>query len=524
MIISQIPSPWHLLMISARSEGALASVTDNIVRFLGGGPQADLADVSFTLLAGRELLDLRKALVCRDAEDAVAVLRGQHPRRLITGTSQARNRKTVFFLSDRSAPVLDRARTLYASFTVFRQEVDRCLDLAGGQVADELARTFLSDGKAVSAMETTPGQTCPDAPAAFVFSYALARQWLGWGVSPDALIAEGAGECVAAHLAGCIPLEAALTLAIARGHLAGGKNRDGALGQAQAAIRNAAPAPPRLPYHSGVTGAWIAARDIADSGYWSKVATDAGAAASYRVAEDDRVALDIGTGDVRDASQVDVTEDFDPDPAADGQHWMLSSLGMLAVSGAKIDWKAHFADKAVRRLSLPTYPFEPLNHWFAIEKTTRTDDDPDRPPPGIEPNMPAQGADGAGAEGMVERFLVETCQELLGVEPIGLHDNVMKLGMDSMNVMQLSLMVNRQFGISIAPHHMFSEPDIAGLARKISAIRPDLKASGAAPSRPAATSGGTNAAQLVRLVESLSDAEVKRMLSQLGVSREYGNG
>ena len=494
MIISEIPSPWHLLMISARSEGALASVTDTIVRFLGDSPRVGLADVSFTLLAGRELLDLRKALVCRNAEDAVAVLRGQHPRRLITGASQARNRKTVFFLSDRSVPALNRATALYASLPVFRQGVDRCLDLAGGQGADKLARTFLSDEKV------------PDAPAAFVFLYALAQQWLAWGLSPDALIAEGAGECVAAHLAGCISLEAALTLA------------RGGPSAAQTA------APPRLPYHSGVTGTWISPRDIADGGYWSTLATDAGVAAPYRVAEDDRVALDIGSGDVRAASQLGVTEDVSPDLSADAQQWMLSSLGRLAVSGARIDWMAHFAGKAVKRLSLPTYSFEPLTHWFTVDKATSAAAPIPAPSSSSAPSLPAQETADAAAEGMVERFLVETCQDLLGIEPIGLHDNVMKLGMDSLNVMQLSLAVNRRFGTSIAPHHMFSEPDIASLARKILAIRPDLKASGAPPSRPAAPSGGTSVAQLARLVENLSDAEVKRMLSELGVSREYCNG
>lgn len=511
MIISQ-PSPsWHLLMISARSEAALAALTGTIVHFLGGSPQVGLADVSFTLLAGRERLDLRKALVCRDAEDAVAVLRGQQPWRLITGPSQARSRKTILFLSERSTPALDLAPGLYASLPVFRQEVDHCLGLVGGQPADDLARTFLPERKAVCAIEATPGQACADAAAAFVFTCALAKQWLGWGLSNDAMIAEGVGECVAAHLTGCLSLEAALALAVARGRAARGDTR-GALDDAAAAVRNAAPVPPRLPYHSGVTGTWITPQDIADAGYWSMLATAAGAAAPFRLTEDDGLALDIATGEVRDASQPSAMAEFDPDPAADGLHWMLSSLGRLVTGGATIDWKAHFADRAVRRVSLPTYPFEPRRHWFAFDK-------PADDAPAIAPPRPAAAAAGGGSE--IERFLIETCQELLGVEPITLHDNVMKLGMDSMNVMQLSLRVNRQFGISIAPHHLFSEPDIASLTRKISAIRPDLTA--AAPSRPATAPGATNAARLVRFVESLSDAEVKSMLAQLGVSRGHRN-
>lgn len=483
MILSQHPPSWHLLMVSARTDASLAAAADNLVRFLGDNPRLGLADVSFTLLAGRELLDLRKALVCRDAADAADILRGQHPHRLITGTSQARNRKTVLVLSGRSAPALDLAPTLYASLPVFRREIDYCLGLVGGGVADALARRLLPDGKAAS----PAGQASPDAAAAFVFSYALARQWLGWGLSPDALIAEGVGECVAAHLAGCLTLEAALRLA--RGEAGAGDD--------------IAPAPPRLPYHSGVTGAWITDRDIADGGYWSRLARGGDAATPYRGAEDDRVALDIGTGQVCDASRLGTREDVEPDGTADGQQWMLSSLGRLAVSGAKIDWTAHFTDRPVRRLSLPTYPFEPRRHWFAIDKPTPADVPIATPPP----PTPAKAAPAGG----IERFLVEACQELLGIEPIGLHDNVMKLGMDSLSVMQLSVKVNRQFGVSIAPHHLFSQPDIASLAGKIAAMRPDLGA-------PAAAPGGTSAAQLVRFVESLSDADVKRMLAELGVS------
>ena len=81
----------HLLLLSAKSKTALESMALNLANHLEASPEISLADVAHTLAVGRKKFEHRRAMVCSDVADAVAVLRGKHSKRVITGEKNARN-------------------------------------------------------------------------------------------------------------------------------------------------------------------------------------------------------------------------------------------------------------------------------------------------------------------------------------------------------------------------------------------------------------------------------------------------
>src|SRR4051794_7264449 len=68
--------PWHLLVLSAKTEAALEAAARNLAEHLRERPETDLGDAAFTLLAGRQAFERRLAVVCRDAAEAAAFLAG----------------------------------------------------------------------------------------------------------------------------------------------------------------------------------------------------------------------------------------------------------------------------------------------------------------------------------------------------------------------------------------------------------------------------------------------------------------
>ena len=66
--------PWHLLVLSAKTDPALEQAAQNLAAYLRERPEADLGDVAYTLLVGRQAFSHRRFVVARDAADAVDAL------------------------------------------------------------------------------------------------------------------------------------------------------------------------------------------------------------------------------------------------------------------------------------------------------------------------------------------------------------------------------------------------------------------------------------------------------------------
>lgn len=205
----------QLLVLSARTDAALASVAANLKAHLEAAPEVDLFDVAWTLQVGRKGFAKRRALVCRDRADALEKL--ATAANSITAAATAPS--LVFLLPGGGAQYPAMGRDLYRSEPVYREEVDRCLawlDPKVRQPIQQLLDPAEADLEQAAKLFARPALQLP---ALFITEYALAKLWMSWGLHPTALLGHSMGENTAACIAGVMSPRDALGLVALRGEL-----------------------------------------------------------------------------------------------------------------------------------------------------------------------------------------------------------------------------------------------------------------------------------------------------------------
>jgi acyl transferase domain-containing protein/acyl carrier protein len=213
--------PWHLLVLSAKTNSALEAATTNLVEHLKQHADLDLADVAYTLQVGRRHFGCRRFLVCHDSDDAINGLEKLNPKRVFTALQEkeTQDRPVVFLFPGQGSQYVNMAAEVYQAEPTFREQVDRCCELLKPYLGSDLRTVLYPTEEQVEEARQQLNQTCITQPALFVTEYALARLWMKWGAHPQAMIGHSIGEYVAACLAGVFSLEDALALVAARGRM-----------------------------------------------------------------------------------------------------------------------------------------------------------------------------------------------------------------------------------------------------------------------------------------------------------------
>jgi FkbM family methyltransferase len=245
---SSAVQPWHLLLLSAKTQPALEMMTTNLIAYLKQHPEVNLSDMAYTLQVGRKSFSHCRAVVCRDVADALAALETRDSGRVLSSIRERHNRPVVFMFPGLGEQYPNMALELYQTEPTFKRHVDRCSTILeqhlGLDIRDVLypakdqtqngdsevrrSSDAASDGpdlrkilrrEAPDVATQRLNQTMLAHPATFVIEYALARLLIAWGLRPQALIGHSLGEYVAACLAGVLSLEDALALVAQRARM-----------------------------------------------------------------------------------------------------------------------------------------------------------------------------------------------------------------------------------------------------------------------------------------------------------------
>ncbi|ACL75340.1 type I polyketide synthase [Ruminiclostridium cellulolyticum] len=225
IILEEAPDSYHgsaprkhnLLVFSAKTETALQTMVKNFVLYLKKNPTLNISDAAYTLQTGREEFKYRRAVVCSDINDALEKLDSPDPKSE-SNLKEDDKPAIVFMFTGQGSQYVNMAAELYTSEPIFKEQVDKCLNILKPYLGLDLKDILYPDGNTTEATEKLK-QTFITQPALFVIEYAMAKLWMEWGVKPKAMIGHSIGEYVAACIAEVLTLEDALKLVAARGRL-----------------------------------------------------------------------------------------------------------------------------------------------------------------------------------------------------------------------------------------------------------------------------------------------------------------
>jgi len=308
----------NLLVLSAKTESALETATDNLVEHFRKHPELDLVDVAYTLQVGRKEFNYRRMVVGKDIEDVAIALQSKEPQKVLTHHTLKNNHSIVFMFPGQGSQYANMGKELYETEPVFREWIDRCSRLLEPELGLDLRSLIYPVG------------AIRESPLQLHTSHAFHSPMMDKAIAP-------------------------LTQAVAKVKLN----------------------PPQIPFISNVTGTWITAEEAINPHYWAKHARETvrfAAGISELLQDKDRILLEVGAGrtlstfvkrnTAQSAGQIVLSSLPHPKETVSDIAFILNMLGRLWLAGVEIDWCNFSADKQRRRVPLPTYPFERQHYWI----------------------------------------------------------------------------------------------------------------------------------------------------------------
>ncbi|SCG79570.1 erythronolide synthase, partial [Micromonospora humi] len=193
--------------LAAGSDAALRAQAGRLRGLLTVEPPADLVSVGLASATTRAALEHRAVVLAGDraaALDALdALAEGRPDANLVRDT--VHTGRTAILFTGQGAQRAGMGRALAEAFPVFADAFDTIVarfdGLRAALESDDVHRTVHSQA------------------GLFAYEVALHRLLESWGITPDFLLGHSIGEIVAAHVAGVLDLDDAVTLVAARGRL-----------------------------------------------------------------------------------------------------------------------------------------------------------------------------------------------------------------------------------------------------------------------------------------------------------------
>ncbi|MHB8064942.1 MAG: HAD-IIIC family phosphatase, partial [Ruminiclostridium sp.] len=146
---------------------------------------------------------------------------------------------------------------------------------------------------------------------------------------------------------------------------------------------------------------------------------------------------------------------------------ILGELCTLYIEGAEVEWERLYKKDVVRKVSIPTYPFEKKRCWFELKNNNRRKTIILSDATTQASNVRLIGRE-SGVYSDIEEKVANIWADTLGFEEININDNFYELGGDSIIATRIINSINNTFGILIEVSSLMRRPTILGVAELVS--------------------------------------------------------
>ncbi len=244
----------------------------------------------------------------------------------------------------------------------------------------------------------------------------------------------------------------------------------------------------KIPYISNVTGQWIRSEESRSPGYWARhlratVLFCSGL--TQLLKKKDTIFLEVGPGrslstflklhEHKKSGQEVINLIRHPRENIVDTYYLLNKLAYLWGYGKSINWEILYREEKRQRISLPAYPFERQRFWIdgdyqkiynqgpgGIMVQIPAQDSSDQQP--LNYQRPGLKSEYAAPGDSIEEELAKIWQKFFGIERIGINDDLLELGADSLVFATAAAKIQKVLDVKIPITVFFNQPNIKGLA------------------------------------------------------------
>ncbi len=240
---------------------------------------------------------------------------------------------------------------------------------------------------------------------------------------------------------------------------------------------------PSIPYISNVTGDWIKKEDVMDTEYWvshlvKTVRIREGA--EKFIYSKERCFFEVGPGNtltifmrnnlygVNNALFFDTINNAKN--AGNDMAYLLNTLGKAWLHGMSFNVDRLFKEDNLKRISIPTYPFERESYWVGEVVTNQTEDTK------VQQEHEANDGDKllnnrinslsqyVAPDNELEKTLANILEGIMGIHPIGVTDDFFELGGHSLIASQVIARIWENFGLELNMTQFMDRPTVRQVA------------------------------------------------------------